>query len=247
MLQHTKISHSHIYNVRIVCFFPGCQATFARGIYLENHVKAKHMPNNTANRQTNRQIKCDICNLVISNLDNLRKHYPQHVEESFLNSLSTPIYCYFYDKSCHYACQEFTARSKVNFQNHLYTCHNDSIELNGSDFLNNNFCSICLISIYKIVDRMYQTSDPTSDPEEYMEIVENEQNFDREDLNRSLIQDSRFEMENYYMRFYHKLKDGYLIPKYQVDEIFESINDIVSFNNKCLLDNINKWQSEFTS
>jgi hypothetical protein len=53
---------------------------------------------------------------------------------------------------------------------------------------------------------------------------------------------NRATFENFYMKLHLKLKDKFLVPKHQVDEIFEEINSIVKLSNDNLLDFIEKSQ-----
>ena len=225
-LLHITINHAKHGNFEIKCVFKDCIKSFKQLPALINHIR--HHPNKELNfNQKIYKCFCDV-NICFSSILELKHHYVSHIPQQNL-------YCFFMNyldktQECPYK-----VNNKQNYYKHIYYQHNLKYTIQKRFLVQNN-----------LIDHNSNT-----------EIDSNIIDFNENDFNLNDCSDNnnnysnisslstlskKKQIEEFYMTSYIKYKDKLLMPKSDVEEVFQDLRTWNSLFMEETLDLINYCQ-----
>lgn len=121
LLQHVYLNHSRDDNLNIKCCYDNCKNMFKKYKYYENHLINKH----SCKQETKTKLKCNIlnCSKILNDINELYKHYYEHLDKREQNNTDESISCFF--KICEFSCNNDKKKlsQKQRFQAHLTQYH----------------------------------------------------------------------------------------------------------------------------
>jgi len=231
VLYHTLFSHSIDFNFETTCCFSNCKKKFTSFQKFFAHVE--YNTHNAISSNYN-LLTCDLhnCNQSFNNLEALKFHYYEHLEE---NSSEIPLKCIY--KNCDYQCHAKNASKKHFSVRHRHLTYES---LRKEFFINH---------VNDTLDQSNDNDFVLNNGEDHYEfngdyIGANSMNMTS---NISLKGHSREQIEEFIMKFYLKLNAKYLVPKSTCEFIFSSCLFLTSFNNNAIVDDLKDLRDKYNS